>query len=137
VAYNAVVKYVPGLLAGQLSGKAGNTVASRNRNGSYFRTRNIPKLVQNAATTAVRGNFGGIAQSWRALTEAQRSGWTALGANILRYNSLGVAYHLTGLQAYESVNRNLTTYGGAMVNTAPTYTPPVAITSLTLTASSV
>jgi hypothetical protein len=121
---------------GQMSGKAGSTVASRNRNGSYVRTRVTPMLVQNALTTAVRSDFSVIASRWRTLTDAQRAGWATLGGFISRQNSIGTTYTLTGLQAYESVNRNLLTVGGAIVDTAPAYTQPAAIASLTVTASS-
>lgn len=124
-------------MVGQLSGKAGNTVASRNKAGSYFRTRVIPKLVRNARTTAVRSNLAYLAQNWRNLSSANQNGWIALGTNLVRLNSLGTTYSLTGLQAYESVNRNLFTLGSAFVSAAPVYAPPAALTALTLTASSV
>lgn len=123
-------------MVGQLSGKAGNTVASRNRNGSYIRTRVVPALVRNAYTTAVRADFATIAQAWRGLTDAQRNGWTGLGANISRQNSIGQTYTLTGLQAFESVNRNLLTVGAPIVSVAPAFTPPSPLTSMTLTATS-
>lgn len=129
------MKYLPGLLAGQLSGKAGNTVASRNKFGSYFRTRVNPMLVQNSYTGAVRANFGGNSQAWRTLTEAQRTGWTALGASISRTNSLGQTYHPTGAQMYNSVNRNIFTYGGTALAAAPVYTAPATLVTVTPTAT--
>ena len=124
-------------MVGQLSGKAGNTVASRNKAGSYFRTRVVPKLVRNDLTTAVRANLAYLAQNYRNLTPSEQNGWIALGNNLIRLNSLGATYSLTGLQAYESVNRNLFTLGSAFVDSAPVYAPPAALTSLTLTATSV
>jgi hypothetical protein len=131
------MKYVPSILGvGQLSGKAGSNVASRNRFGSYVRTRVIPVLVQNATTAAVRGNLTTLAGGWRALTDAQRAGWTALGAEMIRSDSLGQPYTLTGFQAYQSVNRNLSTVGGATVSAAPAFALPAALTSITITATS-
>jgi hypothetical protein len=124
------MKYSPGLLVGQLSGKAGSTVAARNRNGSYLRTRVIPMLVRNAATEAVRASFTQNSQQWRQLTEPQRQGWTALGAGITRNNSLGTSYNLTGIQAYQSVNRNLATLALDPVSDAPQQTAPDAITGI-------
>lgn len=131
------MKYLPGLLAGQLSGKAGNTVASRNKFGSYFRTRVMPTLVQNAKTGPVRANFGSNSALFRTMTEAQRTAWTALGASLSRTNSLGQTYHLTGAQMCNAINRNLFTVGGAQTSTAPTYTAPAAIVTATITATSV
>lgn len=132
------MKYVPSLIGvGQLSGKAGNNVASRNRNGSYIRTRVIPTLVQNAATTAVRGNFSTLSSNWRLLTDAQRAAWADFGGNVSRTDSLGQVYTLTGQQAYLLVNRNLFTMGVASTAVAPTFSPPAAPVTLTITATSV
>ena len=131
------MKYTPGLMVGQLSGKAGSTVASRNKAGSYFRTKTTPKLVQNANTSANRSSFSTLASLWRTITSAQRGGWRNLGASMTRTDSLGNVYTLTGLQAYESVNRNIATYGGSTVADAPAFTPPAGLVSVTVTASSV
>jgi hypothetical protein len=131
------MKYTPSLMGlGQLSGKSGNNVASRNRFGSYIRTRVIPVLVQNATTSAVRGNLTTLATAWRLLSDAQRAGWTALGASMIRSDSLGQPYTLTGFQAYQSVNRNLSTVGGATVSAAPAFAIPPALTGITITATS-
>jgi len=135
--YDRHVKYVPSALIGQLSKSSGSTTASRNRNGSYLRTRNNPTNPRTAKQTAARADFQGLAQNWRMLTDAQRAGWTALGTSMIRTDSLGQSYNMTGLQAYESVNRTLTVIGAAQVNTAPVYTAPAALLSATFTATSV
>lgn len=131
------MKYVPGLLAGQLSGKAGNTVASRNKFASYFRTRVIPKLVQNAKTGPVRANFGAASAGWRSLTAVVQAGWQALAATLPRSNSLGQTYFQTGSQLYVGVARNCFTLGVAIPAAAPAWVPPVAIATATITATSV
>lgn len=138
VSYNVSVKYLPSLLGvGQLSGQAGNTVASRNRNGSYLRTRVTPVNPRTSLQSAVRASFASFATNWKALTDAQRGSWDALGAGTSRTDSLGSTYTLTGLQSYISVNRNLATIGSAAVTTAPANLPPLALTGLTVTATSV
>jgi len=126
------MKYAPGLMVGQLSGKAGSTVASRNRNGSYFRTRVSPMLVRNPATEAVRASFTQNSQGYRGLTATQIQGWISLGAGITRSNSIGQPYTLTGLQAYQSVNRNLSTVGLDSLDTAPQQIAPQAPTAIEL-----
>lgn len=130
------MKYVPGLTVGQLSGSAGNTTASRNRFGSYLRTRNVPVNPNTARQSTVRSQFASISQGWRALTSAQRAGWTALGLQMTRQDSQGVTYTLDGSQAYQSVNRNLSTVGGALLSNAPAYAEPTTLTALTITATS-
>lgn len=129
------MKYVPGLMVGQLSGKAGSTVASRNRAGSYFRTRTIPKLVRNAKTTGVRALFTGNSQAYRDLTDGQRAGWASLGAQLTRKNSLGETIRLTGSQAYQSINANLFNTGQSTVPDAPTQVDAVGIQDITITAA--
>jgi len=104
------MKYTVGLLAGQLSGKAGNTVASRNRNGSYFRTRVNPMLVRNSFTTGVRDQFTALSQAFRSLTSDQVRGWNSLGGQMIRSNSIGQSSGMTGLQAYVSLNQRRMAY---------------------------
>ena len=129
------MKYVPGLMVGQLSGKAGNTVASRNKGGSYIRTRVIPKHVVNPLTSEVRANFGANSQLYTQLTDTQRMEWTALGSQITRKTSLGETIHLTGLQALQSVNRNLNAIGQAQVADAPDFDSPPELVDIFLSAS--
>ena len=132
------MKYLPSLMGvGQLSGKAGSTVASRNKAGSYLRTKVMPKLVQNAATSSVRGNLSTLASTWRTLTDIQRAGWSGLGDTIVRTDSLGATYTLTGFQAYLLINRNLFTIGLTAIATAPAYSPPASVLTVTVTATSV
>ncbi len=115
------MKYVPGLMVGQLSGKAGNTVASRNRAGSYIRTRVIPKLVRNSTTTFVRTIFTDLSQAFRTLTQEQIKGWNNLGSQIVRKTSLGESFHLTGLQAYKSLNQTNQFLGNPVLADPPVF----------------
>ena len=132
------MKYLPSALGvGQLSGQAGNSVASRNRNGAYIRIRVTPVNPRSSLQSAVRSSFAGFATNWKGLTDAQRLSWKSLGAVMTRTDSLGAVYTLTGLQAYIAVNRNLATVGGTALTTAPTFTPPLALSSLAITATSV
>jgi len=126
------VKYVPGLMVGQLSGKAGNTVASRNKAGSFIRTRVIPKHVVNPLTTEIRANFGSNSQLYSTLTNAQRDAWSELGAQITKKTSLGETIHLTGLQALQSINRNLYSIGGIVAADAPAFSPPDSLQAVNI-----
>jgi hypothetical protein len=129
------VKYVPSAFIGQLSRSQGSTTASHNRFGSYFRNRTIPTNPNTAGQAAQRAVIASFSAGWRGLTESQRNGWKILGSSMSRLDSQGQPYTLTGLQAYESVNRNQTTAGNATVSDAPTFTPPTTLTSLTITAT--
>lgn len=127
------MKYAPGLMVGQLSGKAGSTVASHNRFGSYFRTRNIPVNPNTESQQDARNNLAAISQAWRDLTDAQRAAWNAEGPTVTSYDSLGVAYNPTGQQLFVGLNRNTYIYSGALsITTDP---PPINPVTALATAS--
>lgn len=134
--YTRGVKYVPSALIGQLSRSSGSTTASRNRYGSYLRTRNQPADPSTAKQTEKRAWFTFYSQQWRTLTDNQRAAWKALGEQMTRSDSLGQSYSLTGLQAYTSCNALLTHVGAANISDAPAYSPPPNVTGLTITLSS-
>lgn len=124
-------------MVGVLSRSAGSTTAARNRYGSYFRNRVMPTNPATPNQTEIRSNFGSISANWRALTEAQRAAWEAWAPNLTRTDTLGNPYTLNGQTAYISVQRNLYTVGGAATTTPPAYDPPAALSSMTITATSV
>lgn len=132
-----LVKYVPSALIGRLSRSAGATTASHNRFGAYLRNRVMPTNRQTAAQTNVRANLALYSAGWKALTTTQQAGWTALGLNMTRTDSLGSTYNLTGQLAYIAINRNLFTVGLSATTTPPAYVLPAPLTSVTITATSV
>lgn len=119
------------------SGSLAGTTASRNRNGQYKRTRATPVNPNSVQQGVVRARLALNSAAWRALTDAQRAGWTDLGLSMARTDSLGQSYTLTGFQAYCSVNGNKLAAGDAVVSAAPVLTTPTAITTATVTLSSV
>lgn len=130
-----MAKYNPSALIGRISRSAGCTTFGHNRVGSYFRNRVMPTNPASTKQALVRGSLGTLASNWRGLTEVQRGDWTGLGLNMIRTDSLGITYDLTGEQAYIAINRNLFTYGGAYVTAAPVYSPPAALLTITPTAT--
>ena len=65
----------------------------------------------------------------------QRAGWTSLGLDIVRNDSLGQSYSLTGFQAYCLVNNNNLAAGNAIVSAAPLLTDPGTLLTVTITAT--
>jgi hypothetical protein len=88
--------------------------------------RTVAQLNQRARQTV-------NSAAWRALTDAQRSGWQDLGDSMRRSDSLGQSYTLTGFQAYCSVNNVLLATGGTVVSAAPALVTPSGVTSVTPT----
>lgn len=115
------------------SGSQAGTTASRNRYGQYTRTRATPVNPNTTAQGAVRARLAANAAAWRALTGAQRAGWSDLGASITRTDALGQSYTLNGFSAYCSVNNNNVAAGNAVVSDAPAVTTPSALLTATIT----
>lgn len=115
------------------SGSQAGTVSSRNRYGQYRRTRATPVNPNSTAQGLVRARMSANSAAWRALTSAQRAGWTDLGNSMIRTDSLGQSYTLTGLQAFCSVNNNLDAMGSASLSDAPGVTTPSALLTATIT----
>ena len=115
------------------SGSKEGVTASRNRFGQYIRTRAIPVNPSSAAQGLVRARMTTNSEAWRALTAAQRAGWTGLGTSMVRSDSLGQSYSLQGNQAYCSVNNNRLLCGLAVVADAPALTAVTNIVTATIT----
>jgi hypothetical protein len=115
------------------SGSYQGLTHSRNRFGQYVRSRATPVNPGSSYQAAVRARQSTSAASWRGLTALQRTGWTDLGAQIFRADSLGQYYNLTGFQAFCSVNNNLAKVGDARVAEAPALLEPTSIDSVTPT----
>lgn len=126
--------YVPGLLTGQLSGKAGHNIASKN---PYATTLTVQKHKSTAATpksSAIRANTASLVALYKTLTSGEIADWKTLGAAMFVSGRLGRTYSLTAPGAFMSVNRNLATIGQAPVTTAPTLLRPPSVAPITLTA---
>lgn len=115
------------------SGSADGTTASRNRFGQYMRRRAVPVQPRTTAQLNQRARLTTNAAAWRALTDAQRAGWTSLGLLITRTDSLGQTYDLTGFGAYCSVNNNRLDAGDAAVSDAPAIVTPADLLTATIT----
>ena len=118
------------------SGSANGTTWSRNPFGQYTRRRAVPVQPRTPAQLNVRARLAANAAAWRALTDAQRAGWAALGLMMSRSDSLGSAYTLNGFLAYCSVTNNKVAAGDAIVSDAPTIATPGSLLTVTLTLTS-
>lgn len=113
------------------SGSQANTTASRGRFGQYYRNRSTPTQPRTAAQVAVRSSLATFSQSWKLLTDAQRSAWSVYADAHPRVNPLGQTVKLTGAMSYTGVNNALAIAGRPPVSDPPTYdsveTPTVGI----------
>ena len=70
-------------------GKIGGHVATKNKSGSYFRTKVTPVNPQSASQNSVRSRLATRAQAWKGLTAAQRTSWNAAVNDFQRTNIFG------------------------------------------------
>lgn len=100
-------------------GKIGGHVASKNRAGSYFRTKVTPVNKNTASQATVRSRLAGISQSWRSLTNVQRAAWNAAVQDFKKTNIFGDLLSPSGFNLYQRLNNNIAAVGGAALVTPP------------------
>ncbi len=120
-----MAKFLSHIVTGA-SGSVGSTTYAKNRNGMYLRKKAIPTQPRTTAQTNVRAIFTGSAQAWRGLTDAQRAGWHALGAQVTTTDGLGQSSKLTGSQMHLALNSVLATAGASPISDAPSQPEAVA-----------
>lgn len=100
-------------------GKIGGHVASKNRAGSYFRTKVTPVNPQSTRQNTVRSLFTSLSQSFRSLTDAQIAAWNAAVSNFQTTNIFGDLKTPSGFNLYQRLNNNLSRIGEAVIDTPP------------------
>lgn len=101
-------------------GKIGGHVASRNKAGSYFRTKVTPLNPATADQMTVRNNFTANSQGWKGLTAAQRKDWATSVMNFLGTDIFGDSKTLSGFQLFVRLNNYL-----RFIGETPIASPPV------------
>ena len=107
--------------------KLGGHVYSKNRSGSYVRTKVTPVNPQSSAQQLVRGRFGAASQAWRGLSEANRQSWIDAAPDFPVFDIFGDSKQLSGSQLYNKLNLNLAQAGQSAIAAAPA---PTSIDSL-------
>lgn len=95
-----MAKILFGNIAGDARGSTGAITFSRNRNGAYARQKVSPVQPRTPIVTAKRNLLAALAKTWRTLTDGQRAGWGTIGNTIVRTDTLGQTYTLSGFQAF-------------------------------------
>lgn len=126
------MKFIPGPLAGSLSGKLGASVASHNRGGSYFRRRTKPVVSTTSWAEGVKSAFATVSAAWAGLTDDQREAFTLYGANHPVVDRIGQKVTLDGHGVFVQLNALQTDAGGSILTLPPVEAPPDGLTSLSL-----
>lgn len=124
-----MAKLLFGIGVADARGKLGGHVFSKNKNGAYVRQKVSPVQPRTSAQLVVRSAFGTFSKAWGGtLDDTMRQGWISLAATNPRPDKFGNPQILTGLQMYQSSNRNLHTIGVAREDTPP---PDLSVEGLT------
>lgn len=123
-------------VVGDARKKIGGVVFTKGRTGAAIRRKVSPIQPRTQAQRNVRSNFTGFSKAWGGtLTSTQRAGWDSLATTYPRRDVFGQTKVLTGLQMYQSCNRNLESAGEAAIDDAPLSLACGAPGTLTLTAT--
>ena len=106
------------------SGKIGGHVASKNRSGSYLRTKTTPVNPQSTSQTLARNRLATLATAWKALTAAQNAAWNAAVKDYKGTNVFGDVVLPTGFNLFCQLNINLARVGVAQISSPPA---PIAL----------
>lgn len=116
------------------SGKISGHVASKNRSGSYLRTKVTPVNPQSTAQLAVRSRFSGLSSGWRGLTADQRNSWNSSVSDFAKTNIFGDLKNPSGANLYQRLNNNLLQIGEAALTECPSVAAVTAMASLSIVA---
>lgn len=116
-------------------GKIGGHVASKNRGGSYFRTKVTPVNPSSTAQQTVRNRLSGLSSGWRGLTAAQRQAWNSAVSDYAKTDIFGDLRNPSGFNLYQRLNNNLLNVGQAAVTVPPAVEAVDAMTSFSAAAA--
>jgi len=124
----AKIEYGP--IAAQVSGSMGGTTFSRNRYGTYFRSKAIPVNPNTAYQQLVRANLAARSQEWRGLTQDQRMAWNTWAQSNPFIDRLGNSQVLQPNAAYVRLNALLAMSGNSVITDPPVGDAPLALATM-------
>lgn len=115
-----MAKILLGSITGDIRGSVGAGTFSKGRNGAILRQKVSPVQPRSSAVLIIRSMFAALSKIWAGSTmDGLREGWAALAAVTNYTNVFGNTYHPTGLQLFQSCNRNLDSIGQPHITDVP------------------
>lgn len=124
-----MAKILTTAIVADIRNKLNGSVFSKNRYGSYVRTKVTPVNPQTVDQQNARNVLSSLSQAWRGLTQPERDSWISAAPSFPFTDIFGNSKILSGNALFVKLNANLAQAGGGGLASAPT---PVAISSLTL-----
>lgn len=121
-----------GMMMTDASGKLGGQVFSKNRGGSYVRTKVTPLNPQSTSQMTVRGIFASISSAWSGLLEGQRTTFNNFVGDYARTDIFGDLRNPSGKNLFQRLNQNLAISEQAQITTcgAPVEVPFANLTEV-------
>lgn len=113
----AKVKF--GMMMTDARGKLGGQVFSKNRAGSFVRTKVTPSNPNTQAQSQARALFSSISQQWSSLTQQVRDSFDAAVQDWARTDIFGDLRNPTGKNLFQRLNNQAQAAGLAPVVTLP------------------
>lgn len=113
----AKVKF--GMFMVDARGKVGGQVFSKNRAGSYVRTKTTPVNPQTVAQTLVRVLFGLISQAWSGFTDSVRNGFNEAVSDWSTTDIFGDLKNPSGKALHQRLSNQAQSAGHPAVNSVP------------------
>jgi len=121
-------------LLGEMRGKVGSAVFSRNKGGPYVRLRSTPVNPNSVRQQTTRNHVAWCAVAWAStLSEGQRDAWRDWASANPWINSLGMSVFLTGLDWFTMVNSRLRDAGGTLLNWPGDLSAPSPLSTCSIT----
>lgn len=108
-----------GMMMTDARGKLGGQVFSKNRAGSYIRTKVTPVNPQTAAQMASRQLLGSLSAGWNALSASAIAAWNEAVDNWKSTDIFGDIKVPTGKNLYTALNKNSLGAGGSVIALPP------------------
>ena len=131
-----MAKILTTAIVADIRNKLNGSVFSKNRYGSYVRTKVTPVNPQTTAQQNVRSTLSSLSQQWRALSQSQRQSWIDAAPNFPFSDIFGNSKILSGSTLFQKLNNNLLQAGesGLLVAPSPADIITVSLESLTAAA---
>jgi len=104
-------------------GKLGGHVASKNRGGSYFRTKVTPANPNTIAQIGARARVTQLSQSFPTLTASEIAGWNSAVGDYAKTDIFGDIKNPSGINLYIKLNSNLLEISEPVIAAAPQKVP--------------
>lgn len=125
-----------GLGVANMSGKLAGQVHTRNKGGSVVRQKVKPTNPNTSFQSLVRTYMATLSKNWaQTLTDNQRKEWSAFGVTIGTTGAFGARLNLSGLAAYQMINKIILQAGGTILSDPPVSLAVQGITTLSLVAN--